>query len=142
MRRLRAFGRSVGTAFQIVDDLLDLTGDESEVGKSLGRDVYEGEPTLPVIHYLRTADAGRRTQLLALLQNGSGGTTTRAGMPGDARPYREIALALRDSSSIAYAEGIARECIGVARAALSGLPAAPARESLAAMAEFVLARRQ
>jgi len=130
VRRLRAFGHALGLAFQIVDDLLDLTGDESEVGKSLGRDVYEGELTLPLIHFLRTAPAPRRARLLALLRG------------DDPQRYREIAGLLRNSDSVAYAQTVAEEQIASARASLAELPPSAARDSLSALADFVVARRQ
>ena len=127
--RLRTFGQALGIAFQIVDDLLDLTGDESEVGKSLGRDVHEGEPTLPLIHYLHTASAERRARVLTVL---SGDEPQR---------YRQVAASLRGSDSIAYAQSVAGEQIATARLALAELPSSAARDSLSAMAAFVAARR-
>src|SRR5438552_2356785 len=51
---LAEYGRRVGTAFQLVDDLLDYSGDEATIGKSLGDDLAEGKPTLPLIRALRT----------------------------------------------------------------------------------------
>lgn len=133
MERLRMFGNSLGVAFQIVDDLLDLTGDEAEVGKSLGRDVYEGELTLPLIHYLRHEPPPQRTRLLAALLNGN-------GQPA-AQRYREVAALLRKSDSIRYAQGTAHAQIEAAHRALRELPPSAARDSLAALAEFVASRR-
>ena len=130
IQRLRTFGSGLGMAFQIIDDLLDLTGDESEVGKSLGRDVYEGELTLPLIHFLRSAPDGAQTRLRALLQRET------------PQCCREVASLLRSSDSIAYARTVAQEHIESARRALAELPASAARDSLEAMADFVVARRQ
>lgn len=128
--QMRTFGGCLGVAFQIIDDVLDLTGDESEVGKSLGRDVHEGELTLPLIHYLSSASQPRRTRLLSLLRG------------DNPRRYREIAGLLQDSDSIAYAQAAAHEQIETARGALTELPPSAARDSLDAMTDFVLARRQ
>ncbi|MBK9120157.1 MAG: polyprenyl synthetase family protein [Phycisphaerales bacterium] len=130
VRRLRTFGNAIGVAFQIVDDLLDLTGDEAEVGKSLGRDVHQGEVTLPVIHYLREVGPTDRAAMLDLLQ--SDGATAQ----------REIGARLHAAGSIAYAQAAAGEQIELAQQALEVLPPSPARNSLSAMAGFVLARRQ
>lgn len=130
VRRLRAFGRATGIAFQIIDDLLDLTGDESEVGKSLGRDMCEGEVTLPLIRYLQTADAGARREAIRMVE---------ACGPGC---QCELARRLRDSGSIDYAEAFARSQIAEACDALKGLPPTPARDSLLTMAQFVIARRR
>jgi octaprenyl-diphosphate synthase len=128
VRSLRDFGRGLGMAFQIVDDLLDLTGDESEVGKSLGRDLDEGELTLAMIHALRTASAEQRAHLLALLR--------------ERRPsrQRDIVAQLHATDSIAYAAQVAADHIAIARRALDVLPPSPARDSLATLADFVLSR--
>jgi len=127
--RLRTYGHSLGLAFQIVDDLLDLTGDESEAGKSLGRDLCEGELTLPVIHALRAAPPDRRAALEAAL------------LSDEPQRGRTVGHLLRATGSLAYAEGVAREYIAAARAALADLPPSAARERLDALAEFVVARR-
>jgi octaprenyl-diphosphate synthase len=129
VRRLRSFGHALGLAFQIVDDLLDLTGDECEVGKSLGRDVYQRELTLPLVHYLRTRAPAGRTRLMTLLRG------------DDPQRCRQIAALLRDSDSIPYAQTVAHEHIASARTALTEMPPSAARDSLAAMADFVIARR-
>ncbi len=128
-QRLTNFGTCLGTAFQIADDLLDLTGDESQVGKSLGRDLSEGELTLPLIHYLRVAEHDRQKHLLGLLREAS------------PRAVRTVAREIRTSESVAYAQGIAAEQIRQAHEWLAPLPPSPARERLSALAEFVLTRR-
>lgn len=130
VQRLRIYGEAVGIAFQIVDDLLDVMGDEAEVGKSLGRDAYEGELTLPLIHFLRAAPPANRARLRAIL-----GTEDPAG-------YRDIAVLLRTSDSVAYAQCVAAEHIARAQSALTGLPPSAARDSLNILAEFVIRRRQ
>lgn len=130
IRRMAAFGNAVGIAFQIVDDLLDLTGDTAEVGKSLGRDLEEGELTLPLIHYLRAAENADRERMLNLL----------AGR--DAARTREVVRLLRDSQSIAYAQNAAAAYIASARDSACELVPSPARDSLLVMADFVLDRRQ
>lgn len=127
--RMRTYGRGLGVAFQIVDDLLDLTGSEAEVGKSLGRDLCEGEITLPLIHYLRGLSATRREEVLDVIR----GKTPRC--------CRDIATMLHGSDSIEYARGVAREHIESALGALLQLSPSDARDSLHAMAEFVIARR-
>src|SRR5881397_2464802 len=54
---LAAYGMHVGTAFQLIDDVLDYSGDEATIGKSLGDDLAEGKPTLPLIHAMRCGSA-------------------------------------------------------------------------------------
>lgn len=130
VQRMHDFGVGLGLAFQITDDLLDLTGDEAEVGKSLGRDVQKGKLTLPLIHYLRDAEPRQREEALALLRW------------DDPQRDRLIAQLLADSESIEYAQQTA--CAHVRRSLdfLSELPPSDARASLTAMAEFIIARRQ
>ena len=130
VQRLCAYGTHLGVAFQIVDDLLDLTGDEAEVGKSLGRDLCEGELTLPLIHYLGEAVPARRAELLTILRGD--GTTC----------CRDVAELLRETDSLDYARNAAAEHVAQAHMALGCLPPSAARDALAAMADFVITRRQ
>ncbi|MFH1746478.1 MAG: polyprenyl synthetase family protein [Planctomycetota bacterium] len=125
---LKSFGRALGIAFQIVDDVLDLVGDEAEAGKSLGRDADLGKLTLPMIHHLQNASAQERHQLRDLLTSDISGRR------------RQIAALLETNSSITHARRIARNYVDEARDSLDALPPSPARDSLCAMAEFVLAR--
>lgn len=128
-RRMRHCCEALGVAFQITDDMLDLTGDEAEAGKSLGRDVEKGKLTLPLIHYLRTADAAAQREMLAMLREDASDRSPR------------IAARLADSSSIEYAQQAADAHVAQALEILGSLPPGDARDSLRAMAEFVLARR-
>lgn len=127
--RLHEFGRCLGLAFQIVDDVLDLVGDEAVAGKTLGRDADQGKLTLPAIHFLREAPAAERAALRALLR---GAAPQRHG---------QIAALLADSDSIAYARRVAESYVDQALVILDDLPLSPARSSLVAMAEFTLQRR-
>src|SRR5689334_18452404 len=58
---LARYGTHVGTAFQLIDDVLDYSGEETEIGKSLGDDLAEGKPTLPLIHALRSGSSAERS---------------------------------------------------------------------------------
>lgn len=126
---LRLFGLAVGVAFQIVDDLLDIRGDQEQVGKSLGLDFSAGKLTLPTIHCL--ANAGRETA--AALRSAVLGETTT----GRDRLRRW----LTETDSLGYASSVALEYIGRARSALEIFPPSDARSSLTAMAEFIIQRR-
>lgn len=130
VRRMNEFGVGLGVAFQITDDLLDLVGDEAEVGKSLGRDAQMGKLTLPLIHYLRTRAPSRRGEMLALLRDGA------------PRRNGRIAELLAGSDSIEYAQQTAYAHVRRSLDILSELPPSDARTSLTAMAEFIVARRQ
>ena len=70
-RAAGAFGRNLGIAFQIADDVLDLLGDEATTGKTLGTDLDQNKLTLPAIHMLRTLAGAERTAAYDALQNGT-----------------------------------------------------------------------
>lgn len=67
-RRMERFGRCIGEAFQIQDDVLDLVGDAVEVGKTLGTDIEKGKMTLPMIHFMQHAPKQHRELLQSLLE--------------------------------------------------------------------------
>jgi geranylgeranyl pyrophosphate synthase len=72
LEALRAFGNGIGVAFQVVDDILDIEGDEAETGKTLRTDLLHGKMTLPLILYARTLAAGPRGELFEHLRNPNG----------------------------------------------------------------------
>ena len=126
--QLELFGLSLGTAFQIQDDILDLVGDVSTVGKTLGIDIEKGKLTLPIIHFLRTAPREHRDLLRSLLSSSEADKTDR------------IRNLLVPSGSIEYAREKARDYIARAQAALKDLPESEPKHLLDAMARFVITR--
>lgn len=129
-RALEHYGWSVGMAFQIVDDVLDLTGDEAETGKTLGTDLDKGKLTLPVIYYLAESPPAQRRQVLAVLENGEPGRRAK------------VAALVAGSGALDRALEVARGYVRSARQALLDLPPSAARETLQRVAEFVVARRR
>ena len=127
-KRMYAYGRRLGIAFQIVDDCLDLTGVESTVGKSLGSDLKNGEPTLPLIHLFNRATGASKQELLTLFKP-NGGMTREV-----LRPY------LEREGSVEYALQIARAEIQRARDEIDFLPASAAKQSLLDIPRYVLER--
>lgn len=119
---LRTFGSQLGLAFQLIDDILDFTGDEAELGKPVGNDLRQGTITLPVVYLRESMDNGRFERLFE-----------------ESQPDAIIAE-IRASDSLqrcrAEAEGLAAE----ARAALLELPPSPARQVLMDLAEYVVRR--
>jgi octaprenyl-diphosphate synthase len=126
--RLETYGMSLGVAFQIQDDILDIVGDAGTVGKTLGIDIEKGKMTLPMIHFLRTAPREHRVLLRSLLE---------ANEPDKAERIRNLIL---PSKSIAYARDAARGYIDRARSAIAELPESDARQVLDLMAGFVVER--
>lgn len=123
------YGELLGQAFQIIDDVLDLTGDAEVVGKSLGKDLEKGKLTLPLIHYLETAGSADRRELLALLS------------AADEASFRSIAQRVSESDSVACARRRAEGLIDQAREAMGSVPDSPARSMLLSMAGAVITRR-
>ena len=126
--RFQSYGVSLGTAFQIQDDILDLVGDPRTVGKTLGSDIEKGKMTLPIIHFMRTAPREHRDLLLSLLQSGD---------PDRVEKIRNLIL---PSHSIQYAHDRAQHYIDLAHAALEPLPSTDAKQLLNSMADFVVTR--
>lgn len=125
---MELYGQSIGIAFQIQDDILDIVGDVRMVGKTLGSDIEKGKMTLPMIHFLRHAPLEHRELLRSLLS---------AGEPDKVEKIRNLIL---PSGSIPYALDRARYYIDRARSALQNLPDTEAGELLDRMAEFVIDR--
>ena len=128
IRRLETYGLSLGIAFQIQDDILDVVGDTGTVGKTLGIDVEKGKMTLPMIHFLNNAPIEHRTLLRSLL------------VGRDADKAERVRNLILPSSSIGYAKERACQMVERARTELSGLRDSEPRRVLDAMAEFVVAR--
>lgn len=126
---LDLFGRQLGSAFQIVDDVLDLLGNEQIVGKSLGKDLEKGKLTLPLIRQLETAAPADRQKLVSLLRCEDEDRAERVGRM------------LIDSDAVTEARDRAERFIEQAKQQLSKLPASPARDVLEAMADAVLTRQ-
>jgi len=127
--RLTAYGRGLGIAFQIADDLLDLVGDERTTGKSLGTDVEQQKLTLPLVHLLETAPPELATKVRQIL--GSPTNHKRDAL----RPL------LVETGALDYAQRRAGESAARARAELACLPSSPCRAVLEDLTERVVNRR-
>ncbi|GJM23758.1 MAG: polyprenyl synthetase [Phycisphaerae bacterium] len=126
--RFEVFGESAGIAFQIVDDVLDVVGEQKKMGKTLGRDLELGKMTLPVIHYLREASSEQQEAMLKRLASAE---------PDD---RAQVAQLLTESGSVAYANTVAEQHVARAISMLDGVAASTSRNSLISMAEFILQR--
>ncbi|MHC5073582.1 MAG: polyprenyl synthetase family protein [Planctomycetota bacterium] len=124
---LRNYGLNLGIAFQITDDLLDITGSEDKTGKTLGSDVETRKPTLPVINLLRT-----------LNDKESGELVERLNDPLINKP--DLLQLLEKNGSLDYARIKAEQFIAQATSSLEGLCESKFKETLVKTAEFVLAR--
>jgi len=123
---LGRFGTFFGAAFQVIDDLLDFTGEESEFGKTLGSDREEGVYTLPVIHCLASAEHDKVVRILYSRNH-------RRRLP----MLREL---LEKSGALDYALAKAKEFIARAKQELAAFPPSRFRTSLEQLADYVLER--
>ncbi|MEM1422620.1 MAG: polyprenyl synthetase family protein [Planctomycetota bacterium] len=129
-QRMYDFGRDLGVAFQIQDDLLDLVGEERVVGKTLGKDIEMGKVTLPVLHHLAHCDATQKAELTTLI---------RAQVPLNGE-RRTIVDRLHATGSVEYAKKAASDLVERAKARLMALPDSDARDQLLLMADQVVRR--
>jgi len=125
---LDRYGRDLGVAFQIADDVLDLCGEERTTGKTLGTDLEKQKLTLPLIRLLDTCSPALAGRLRAVL----------ADPRGDHR--RELRPHLDASGALDYARSRARGCIASALEALDCLPESPAKSTLRGLAQHVIVR--
>ena len=123
------FGNSLGVAFQVVDDILDLTGTSGNLGKPACSDVAEGKSTLPILHLRRKLEPKERARLDALR-----GTA----LSEEDRQWVEDRVI--ETGSVSQARAVAKAYADQAYAALQTIPASPYHESLEGLMDFVLSR--
>jgi geranylgeranyl pyrophosphate synthase len=124
---LRSYGENVGMAFQIVDDILDFTGDEAEMGKPAGSDLMQGTLTLPSILLLERYPNGNPVK--ALFEN-----------RGSSEHLAEALAVIRSSDVLDSSHRVARDFRDRAVQDLDTLPDSPAKSALTEIADYVLAR--
>lgn len=130
-KRFEDYGLSLGVAFQIQDDLLDLTGEQSVVGKSLGKDLEKGKLTLPLIHHLAAAEPEQRGRTLLMLEN------AESVAHFDRAAFQQ---ALESTGSIAHARATAERFVADAKAAITPLPDSAAKRLMMQLADAVVTR--
>jgi octaprenyl-diphosphate synthase len=127
-RAFAAYGRHVGTAFQLIDDVLDYRGDPDERGKNLGDDLAEGKPTLPLIHALQRGTGEQRKLVRLAIEQG--GLTELA----------HITEAIEATGGLEYTTSLARKQSDAALAALDGVPDSDYARALRSLARFAVER--
>ena len=126
VERFEQYGRDVGMAFQIIDDVLDLVGDPNTVGKTLGTDLINRKPTLPIIHCLSKLSEDRKQDLLDIIS--------------DPKQLQRVLETLNSTGSIDFARDVAKTHIESAVVFANSLGQGTAAHSLLTIAEFVLKR--
>ncbi|HEY2904307.1 MAG TPA: polyprenyl synthetase family protein [Vicinamibacterales bacterium] len=127
---LREYGFNLGIAFQLVDDLLDFTGDTRAVGKPVGGDLREGKVTLPLIHMMRQSPDGAASIVRSVIASRSISTDE----------WNELLRGLKEHASIDYAYRRAVEFAERAKKPLYAFPPSAERDALLALPDYVLAR--
>ncbi len=126
---LRRYGRHLGTAYQMIDDVLDYRSDPAARGKNLGDDLAEGKPTLPLIHALRMGNESQQAQIREAITHGG------------LEHLDAIIAAIEATGGLDYAEGLARREAKQATLALQAVPPSSYRDALAALAAFAVAHQ-
>ena len=128
---LREYGFNLGIAFQLVDDLLDFTGDAQAVGKPLASDLREGKVTLPLIHLLQQSNDGEGSRIVR---------ETIASRSVTTEQWAVLLRTLKEHASIDYAYRRAVEYAERAKKPLYAFPPSSERDALLALPDYVLSR--
>jgi len=122
-----AYGRHIGTAFQLVDDVLDYSGAADALGKNVGDDLREGKPTLPLIRVMEVGTPEQRAMIRTAIET------------GDA-DFEAVAAAIRETDALEHAREAARQEAQLAREALADYPISVYQESLLEFCAFAVNR--
>jgi octaprenyl-diphosphate synthase len=122
------YGMRLGTAFQLIDDVLDLSGNSEDIGKNLGDDIAEGKPTLPLLYAMRHGD----TKQNQLIRN--------AIEQGGLEDFSAIIQAVKQTGALDYVRDIAKQEAELACRAIQHLPSTPQHQALIQLAEFSVSR--
>ena len=113
-----AYGRALGTAFQLVDDLLDYEGNSAELGKNVGDDLREGKPTLPLLVAMQRGSAEQRALIRQAIEQ------------GEVERMAEIVEIVKATGALQATREAAQAHAEQAQRCLQALPASPWREAL------------
>jgi octaprenyl-diphosphate synthase len=122
-----AYGRHIGTAFQLVDDVLDYSGDVNALGKNVGDDLREGKPTLPLIRVLEVGTDLQKQLVRQAIEHGEA-------------DFDAVAQAIHDTGALEHAQQCAVAEADMACAALDTFPESVAREALLNFCAFAVGR--
>ena len=129
---LQDYGRYLGTAFQLIDDVLDYIADGKEMGKNVGDDLAEGKPTLPLLHAMHNSSNEQEAAMIReAIEKANGMDKLDA-----------ILACMHQAGSLEYTQQRAEEDADKAIAALSPLPESPYKEALVALAHLAVKRNK
>ena len=122
------YGRSLGTAFQLIDDVLDYAGDAAEIGKNVGDDLREGKPTLPLIYLMENGTPEQRELVRSCIEQ------------GDEQHFDAILAAVTSSGALDYTRTQAEIAARRAADAIAGWPDSVYKQSMLQLCSFAVAR--
>ena len=125
---MAAYGMHLGTAFQLVDDVLDYSGHAEDIGKNLGDDLAEGKPTLPLIYVMKHGNPEQAAVVRKAIESGG------------LEDFSQVSAAIHNSGALKYAMEQARYEADTACAAISHLPDSNYKRSLLELAAFSVSR--
>ena len=127
-----AFGRHIGTAFQLMDDLLDYTAEASQMGKNAGDDLREGKPTLPLIYLLENGSKEEQLLVRAAIEQNQ-------DLPEDV--FAQILHGVQNSGALDYTQAAAKREVDLAIECLQKFPRNEATDALLALCNYSLSRQ-
>jgi octaprenyl-diphosphate synthase len=125
---LAAYGMHLGTAFQLIDDVLDYNADPQEIGKNIGDDLAEGKPTLPLIYVMEHGNPAQAACVRGAIEDGGRDRIDR------------VLLAIQETGALQYTRQLAQIEADKAIMSLAGLGPGIYRDSLRQLAEFSMSR--
>jgi octaprenyl-diphosphate synthase len=123
------YGMRLGTAFQLIDDVLDLDGDSQRIGKNLGDDLAEGKPTLPLLYAMRNGNEQQRNMIRNAIEQG--GLDELQG----------VIQAVHETGALAHVVELAKAEANAACAAIASLPETKFKQTMLDLAAFAVARK-
>ena len=134
---LSQFGHDIGLAFQIVDDVLDITAEKARIGKPVGHDLREGDVTLPMLRAMQVCDETQKAVLKKVMSDAI--SKDASVQENEVQAALEI---LRGCDAIEYSLRLAREHIVSAQSQLTDFPDIPARAMLLDISDYVMSREK
>ena len=128
IKALAQFGKHMGIAFQLIDDVLDLSGNPDDIGKNLGDDLAEGKPTLPLLFAMKKGNAQQKNIIRAVIENG--GLTELEG----------VLNAVEETKALDYVRQLAKEEIEQAEKFIQHIAPSVYKDALLELTQFVTSR--
>lgn len=125
---LTVYGMHLGTAFQLIDDILDLSGDSDAIGKNLGDDLAEGKPTLPLLYAMRNSDSAQSLMIRNAIEQGG------------LEHLPLVIEAVKNSGALEHVKKLAEAEAAICRAAIAHFPESQFKQALVELADFAVKR--